>query len=85
MGLQLLNECFNEDQVLTRNLLCSDRLQSLKKTPTLEIAAEIKNEEFVAHNSSQDFLDTKWNGLLELEHVSKVKVLFFRSSSELFI
>ena len=80
LGLQLLNECFNEDQELTKNLLCSDRLDSAKKLPTLKIAAEIQNEEFVAHNSSQDLLDTKWNGYLDLNDDNKAKVKTFVSA-----
>ena len=85
LGLQLLNEYFNENQVLTRNLLCDDRGASSKSLTSLKIAAEIKNKEFVAHNSSQDLLDTKWNGLLELQDDSKIKVMFIKNLSELFI
>ena len=80
LGLQLLNECFSEDQELTKNLLCSDRLDPTKKIPTLKIAAEIQNEEFVAHNSSQDLLDTKWNGYLDLNDDNKAKVRTFVSA-----
>ena len=77
LGLQLLNECFNEDQELTKNLLWSDRLNPIKKLPSLKIAAEIQNEEFVAHKSSQDLLDAKWSGYLDLKDDNKAKVETF--------
>ena len=85
LGLQLLNACFNEDQVSTRKLLCSDRLESPKKRTPLDIAAEIENEEFVAHSSSQDLLNQKWSGFFELKDDRKIKVIFLRRLFEMFI
>ena len=85
MGLQLLNVYFDEDQLSTRKLLCSDRLESPKKRTPLDIAAEIENEEFVAHSSSQDLLNQKWSKFFELKDDSKIKVIFLTRLSEMFI
>lgn len=85
LGLQLLNVYFDEDQLSTRKLLCSDRLESPKKRTPLDIAAEIENEEFVAHSSSQDLLNQKWSKFFELKDDSKIKVIFLTHLSEMFI
>ena len=74
LSLELLSQCFNEDEALTLALLSTDRLESSQKLTSLEIAAEINNEEFVAHSSSQYLLDTRWSGILDLQDHEKVKV-----------
>ena len=80
LGLRLLNECHNDDEALTRQLLQYDCYLDenahtlLRPVRTLRIAADIGNEEFVAHSSCQYLLNLEWGGALEFQEDGRFKV-----------
>ena len=54
---------------------CSTDTSRTKKTVTsLEIAAAVGNEEFVAHSSCQYLLNLRWGGKLKLEEDRRFQV-----------
>ena len=63
---------------MTRELVmydCStDTSRTKKKVTSLEIAAAIGNEEFVAHSSCQYLLNLRWGGKLKLEKDRRFQV-----------
>ena len=74
----MLNEFYNDDKELTREMI----VHNGKKTrdSTLELAVTVGNEEFIAHTSCQNLLSKKWSGDLILEEDKKFKVnyLYFK-------
>lgn len=82
LAVRMLNECYNDDKELTRELITLDSYVSTRRPPikgvtTLEIAAAVGKEEFVAHSSCQNLLNLKWFGELKLEEDRKFKVQLF--------
>lgn len=80
LGLRLLNECHNDNEALTRQLLQYDCYLNesahtlVRPVRTLRIAADIGNEEFVAHSSCQYLLNLEWGGALEFQEDGMFKV-----------
>lgn len=65
--MQLLNECSSEDERLTRKLFlfdCYNEGAKFRSFPSMTIAAQMGNDEFVAHSTCQNMLDLEWEGAL---------------------
>ena len=86
LGLRILNECYNENEALTRALIThdcyADTLRTIKRVPSLNIAAKIGNEEFIAHSSCQYLLNVRWGGRLILEEGRRFKVKDFLQQND---
>ena len=65
---------------MTRSLIShdcyADTLRTIKRVPSFNIAAEIGNEEFIAHSSCQYLLNIRWSGRLILEEGNRFKVKY---------
>lgn len=65
---------------MTRSLIShdcyADTLRTIKRVPSFNIAAEIENEEFIAHSSCQYLLNIRWSGRLILEEGNRFKVKY---------
>lgn len=75
--MQLLNECSSEDERLTRKLLLSDCYNEgtqFKSLPSMTIAAQMENDEFIAHSTCQNILDLEWEGALNIGEDGRVLV-----------
>ena len=77
--MRILNEYYNDNEELTRELITYDGDTPTPKTPntSLEIAAAVGNEEFVGHSSCQYLLNREWVGKLKLEEGRRFKVYIF--------
>ena len=88
LGLRLLQECYKEDEKLTRQLLMTDwnadtstRVKVMFRLPRslhMSIASEIYNEEFIGHSSCQQLVNLDWYGPLDYGEsgTNKVKLCF---------
>lgn len=80
-ALQLLGECYNDNEKLTKELIiydfCTDKKNTKKRVPSLRIAVDNSNEEFVAHSSCQSLLDYWWKGVLAPGGKGMLKVKHF--------
>lgn len=75
--MQLLNECSSEDERLTRKLLlfdCYNEGTQFKSLPSMTIAAQMENDEFIAHSTCQNILDLEWEGALHIREDRRVLV-----------
>ena len=72
LAVRILNEFHNNDKELTKELIMQS--ETKKGGTNLEIAADVGNEEFIAHSSCQNLLSTKWGGELMLEEDRRFKV-----------
>ena len=75
--MRLLNECSNEDERLTRKLLlfdCYNEGTKFKSLPSMTIAAQMGNDEFIAHSTCQNILDLEWEGALHVAEDGRVLV-----------
>ena len=74
--MRILNEYYNDNEELTRELITYDGDTPTPKKPntSLEIAAAVGNEEFVGHSSCQYLLNREWIGKLKLEEGRRFKV-----------
>ena len=75
--MQLLNECSSEDERLTRKLLlldCYNEGTEFKSLPSMTIAAQTENDEFIAHSTCQNILDLEWEGALHIAEDGRVLV-----------
>lgn len=83
LAQNLLGECYNDNESLTRELInygsCADNDKIKKRVPSLEIAANIYNEDFVAHSSCQSLLNIWWCGALATGEERSLKVSYFKS------
>ena len=69
---RMLNDFHNEDKELTKEMITYRGTET--GVSNLNLAAEVGNEEFIAHSSCQNFLSTKWGGDLKLEEGRRFKV-----------
>ena len=68
----MLNEFHNDNKELTKEMITYRGTEM--GVSNLNLAAEVGNEEFIAHSSCQNFLSTKWGGDLKLEEDRRFKV-----------
>lgn len=81
LAQDLLGECYNNNESLTRELIkydyCADNKKVKQRVSSLKIAASIYNEEFVAHSSCQSLLNFWWGGALATGEERNLKVSYF--------
>ena len=71
-ALDLLEECYEEDEEKTTTLITTSLSTYLSSgTTCLELAVSQKHQEFVAHSCAQYLLTDVWTGKMKLQNVTK--------------
>lgn len=73
LSTQLLNECFQSNELLTGQLVTYN-LENWGLQTCLSLAVASNHQDFVAHTCCQDLISSKWTGALQFSGAQAYQV-----------